>query len=569
MAAGQRAWARLLLLGLLLTCTAPTSSDNVAAGPNSPSSSSSASFTLHCAYHGFSRHARAQHGPGQISGLYAVYAGVRVTFPSALTLRDLSEGAPPVDLAAAGPGALAGLIGLRCGRGGGSSSPAAASSTTTALPWHLIPLPRPRTHGSDSAWASSPSRPDRLLDALETVLGRRQPRTADAVDAMLMLRYHDSTGIIAESPVWKRPYRAENGQPHLPLSSCKLTFPRCSEQRFWPAKFLTVQESGGNSTLAAHVVSLAGTEHGPLAYRRNHQRGANTLRPRSPITLHLSPHTSRAALSETANSAAASASKSFGSWQHGNMPGVGDTDLHLSRYCDVASLTPKQRRALRAVHETSLIQTGSALLGTQEGGTGIPGLKSIMEFTTKLVLAPLMTPATRMMTGALGSEMGKETGPQMNSDTPNELVAQLSPTLAFNVGNLLPDALAYRVGKDSAREILKAKEKGMAWDIHAKIMKDLPARIARQLGRTIPQHLYERLPRLLESSVPGMLVGELTGTVTHTLPIAIAAVIGKSKSTKQEGLEYVSTYYADFYSSYYRQYYQNVYRVERTATAKK
>ena len=55
---------------------------------------------------------------------------------------------------------------------------------------------------------------------------------------MLMLRYHDSNGIIAESPLWTK---------GLPLSSCKLSFARCSEQKFWPAKYVTLEEDGGST----------------------------------------------------------------------------------------------------------------------------------------------------------------------------------------------------------------------------------------------------------------------------------------------------------------------------------
>ena len=289
--------ARLLGLCLLLLCLAPTASDGAA------------EYTLHCAYHGFSRHARVQHGPGHVSGLFLVYAGVRARFPSGLTLRDLSDGESPVSVLEAAPGALAGVVGLRCDAGGAGASFRVGSVSDTSpstLPWHLIPLPRRRAQDRDGAWASSsPSRPDRLLDAIENSLDQLQPRTADAVDAMIMLRYHDSTGIIADSPVWKRQNRADNrqAQPQLPLSSCKLTFPRCSEQRFWPAKFLTVQEGSAPTTNATwtKTLNLAGTEYGPLVYHREHPHRTDSIRPRSPVTLHLFPHTSRAAARETAN----------------------------------------------------------------------------------------------------------------------------------------------------------------------------------------------------------------------------------------------------------------------------
>ena len=519
----------------------------------------SAEYTLHSRFYVSSKSHLSKSGD-TTSGVHVVYAGVKTVFPSPPTLHFVS-GRHPIGNTTGMAGELGGVIGIRCGEIILQQTSHYQHSTSQQFPWHLLPLPnRLAQHEDDIHWetenqlsTSSMRLMKKMQSSIVGLKGNKMGNATDyALNAMLVLRYHDSNGIIATNPVLGRGNSGgANSGSGPPLASCKLVFPRCSDQHYWPAKFLTVEESG------AGIINLAGTEYSPIADSHS-KTNAGSIRRRSPVVLNLSPHISPS----TSFSQTSSESGGLGpSWAYGNMPGLGNTDMHLSRYCNVQSLKPRQLRALRAAHETALIETGSSILDSEQGSAGIPGLKTIIEFTTKLVLAPLMEPAVRMMTGALSSELGKETGPEMNSDIPNEVVAQLTPTIAFNVGNLLPDALAFRVGKDSAREILKMKERKMTWDIHSKIMKDLPSRIARQLGRTLPSHLYKRLPRLLERSLPGMLVGELTGTVTHSLVPALAAVIGRSSAARSE-LEYVSTYYADYYTPYFRTYYSNVYRVK-------
>ena len=87
-----------VVLWLLLLSTPPTACDGVAGG------GSAGYYTLHSAYHGYSRHARARLG-GQLSALHVVYAGVRVSFPSVLMLRSVLEESPIMNITASPPGA--------------------------------------------------------------------------------------------------------------------------------------------------------------------------------------------------------------------------------------------------------------------------------------------------------------------------------------------------------------------------------------------------------------------------------------------------------------------------------